>query len=46
MVAISAGGLLALTGKIIGGTVGNALVILAFPINLIILICGRTSSQR
>ena len=46
MVAIAAGGLLALAGKIIGGTAGNALVILAFPINLIILICGRTPSQR
>ena len=39
--AIAAGGLLALAGKIIGGATGNALVILAFPVNLAVLICGR-----
>ena len=44
MAAIAAGGLLAFAGKIIGGMAGNALMILAFPINLIILTCGRTPS--
>ncbi len=41
LAAIVAGGALALAGKILGGTAGNALVILAFPVNLAILICGR-----
>ena len=41
MAAIIAGGLLALAGKIVGGTTGNALVILAFPVNLAVLACGR-----
>jgi SSS family solute:Na+ symporter len=41
VVAIAAGGVLALAGKIVGGAAGNALVILAFPVNLIVLACGR-----
>jgi len=44
--AIVAGGALALAGKIIGGTAGNMLVVLAFPVNLIILICGRIPQGR
>ena len=46
MAAIAAGGLLALAGKIIGGTTGNTLVILAFPVNLAVLACGRGSGWR
>lgn len=46
MTAIAAGGVLALIGKIIGGTTGNALVIAAFPVNLIILICGRIPNGK
>ena len=46
MIAIAAGGLLALTGKIIGGTAGNALVILAFPVNLGVLVCGRVPDVK
>lgn len=41
MIAIIAGGALALTGKILGGETGNLLVILAFPVNLAILVFGR-----
>ena len=41
MIAIIAGGVLALAGKLIGGMPGNILVILAFPVNLAILACGR-----
>ena len=41
MVAIIAGGVLALAGKIVGGKTGNVLVISAFIVNLAILICGR-----
>ena len=42
MAAMLAGGTLALAGKILGGTTGNALIILAFPVNFVILACGRT----
>ena len=45
-IAIVAGGLLALAGKIVGGTTGNALVILAFPVNLAVLFLGRSRAER
>ena len=44
LAAIMAGGALALAGKLLGGATGNALVILAFPVNLAILIRGRTKN--
>ena len=46
MAAITAGGLLALAGKIIGGTTGNILVILAFPVNLAVLAVGRVPTEN
>ena len=46
MTAIIAGGSLALAGKIIGGPTGNALVIAAFFVNLVILVCGRTPKTK
>ena len=45
-IAIIAGGALALAGKIVGGTTGNALVIMAFPVNLAILFLGRSKAGR
>ena len=44
--AIAAGSSLALTGKILGGTAGNALVIAAFFVNFAILFCGRQTTDR
>ena len=41
MAAIVAGGVLALAGKILGGTAGNVLHISAFAVNLLILFLGR-----
>ena len=46
MAAIAAGGALALTGKIVGGTTGNALVIAAFAVNLAVLFLGRMRERR
>ena len=45
LAAIMAGGALALAGKLLGGTTGNALLILAFAVNLTILICGRVPKK-
>ena len=44
--AIVAGGLLALAGKIVGGTAGNLLVIAAFPVNLAVLILGTRGRRE
>ena len=46
VIAILAGGALALTGKILGGTTGNALVVAAFPVNLAVLFFGRESGEK
>ena len=46
VIAIVAGGALALVGKIVGGTTGNLLAILAFPVNLAVLICGKFGRSR
>ena len=45
VIAIAAGGALALAGKIVGGTAGNLLMILSFFANLAVLACGRTTGS-
>ena len=46
LAAIVAGGAFALSGKIVGGTAGNALVIAAFPVNLAFLSLGSHGRRR
>ena len=45
LAAIVAGGLLALLGKILGGTPGNIIFIAAFPVNFAILYFGGTPKK-